>query len=511
MLLLRNKGEFNLNKILKNIIEILFALITIYLIIIVLIENNNALWELNPIIVIICTILFVLVLFFTYYFISKKKIKHKKYIVISMFIVIIFLQLIATKLYKVEPDFRDFKQIYNEAKDFDNNYDSIDYFCMCQNNIPVLIIFKLIFKICKLIGITNFLNIGIIINILTIDISIYLLYKIINKHIGEKQALMSLVLFFMMPTTYLYAPIFYTDTLSMIFPVLILYLYLKIKNTTETNKNKIALCILLGITVFIGINIKFTILVIGIAICILEIFLKKEREYSKIFKYITITTITLLVLIFTKNILLKTNFKYYEKMKNDNLPATHFIMMALQGDGRYSEEDVKYTTSFKTHDEKVKANIDEIKNRIQEHNTNRDWIEFLNEKVRTTWGDGTFYAPWLLNRKPVNEGIWHEYVLKNGENVDFYKYYEQGFHIAMLIYILISLLKNKDESEETNNIGIISRLCIIGLFIIFLIWEAKSRYIFNYITIFVLIETIGISKLVKKYEELSKKGATDIE
>ena len=62
----------------------------------------------------------------------------------------------------------------------------------------------------------------------------------------------------------------YTDTISMIFPILILYLYIKIKE--ETNKNKQRMLIVLeGILTILGYYIKPTAVIVTIAICIVEI------------------------------------------------------------------------------------------------------------------------------------------------------------------------------------------------------------------------------------------------
>lgn len=489
-----------MKKILRNTINIIFAIISIYLIISITIQKKSLMFKYDQLKLILCISIIIGILIFIYICISKKEIKHEKAITITAFAIIVILQLILGNLFKVTPSW-DFGRIFREATDFSNTNNNIDYFCMCPNNIPILILFKSIFYIFNSIGLTNFLEIGIVINIIAIDLSILFTYLVAKKCIGINKAIMILIIFAIMPTTYLYAPIFYTDTLSMLFPILTIYLYLKIKELKNI-KSLILLNILLGIVIFIGINLKFTIIIAWIAICIYEIFInKKDKQQCKQI-VIGIGTAILVILALTcgKSFILKNYFIYYDKMENDKLPATHYIMMSLKGDGRYSQKDVDYSTSFNTYNERIEGNIAEIRNRAKKHTEEKDWLEFINNKIRSTWGDGTFYIPWQLERKPINNGIWQDFVFRDGKYSDIYKYYSQAIYISMLIFGLLSLFNTE------KRLGIIGRLIIIGVFLTFVIWEAKSRYIVNFIPIFIIIEILGLDTMDKKIFNM-KEGA----
>lgn len=489
-----------MKRILRNTINIIFAIISIYLIISITIQKKSLMFKYDQLKLILCILIIIGILIFIYKCISKREIKHERAITITTFAIILILQLILGNLFKVTPSW-DFGRIFREATDFSNTNNNIDYFCMCPNNIPILILFKSIFYIFNSIGLTNFLEIGIVINIIAIDLSILFTYLVAKKCIGVNKAIMILIIFAIMPTTYLYAPIFYTDTLSMLFPILTIYLYLKIKEVKNI-KSLILLNILLGVVIFIGINLKFTIIIAWIAICIYEIFInKKDKQQCKqLVIGIGTTIVVILALTCGKGFILKNYFIYYDKMENDKLPATHYIMMSLQGDGRYSQEDVDYSTSFNTYNERIEGNIAEIKNRAKKHTEKKDWIEFINNKIRTTWGDGTFYIPWQLERKPMKNGIWQDFVFRDGKYSDIYKYYSQALYISMLIFGLLSLF------SKENRLGIICGLIMMGVFFTFIIWEAKSRYIVNFIPIFIIIEILGLGLIDKKILNM-KEGA----
>ena len=68
------------------------------------------------------------------------------------------------------------------------------------------------------------------------------------------------------------------------------------------------------------------------------------------------------------------------------MPATHFLMMASIGDGTFDDNDVKFTQSFPTHDEKVKNNLRVFKERIKENGVLGN-IKLAVLKEAQVWGD----------------------------------------------------------------------------------------------------------------------------
>ena len=68
--------------------------------------------------------------------------------------------------------------------------------------------------------------------------------------------------------------------------------------------------------------------------------------------------------------------------------------------------------------------------------------------------------------------------------------------IVLVIIIIGSILKLSKKSEIDY-----LRLSLIGLFIFFLLWENRSRYIFNYIPIFILIIVDFYNNLKEKVDD----------
>ena len=69
-------------------------------------------------------------------------------------------------------------------------------------------------------------------------------------------------------------------------------------------------------------------------------------------------------------------------------------------------------------------------------------------------------------------------------------------HIGMLILILIScihiIIKNKLDEKK-----VILYITMFGFMIFLLIWENRSRYIFNIVPIMLLLETDAVELLTK--------------
>lgn len=208
------------------------------------------------------------------------------------------------------------------------------------------------------------------------------------------------------------------------------------------------------------------------------------------------------MLIILETLVFKYLFKYSDKLYNESFPVTHHIMMALDNNGTYTLKDEEFTTSFKTRKEKKKANIEEINIRLKKYDTLNKKIKFITSKEIMIWNDGTYDIPQLLNNGHINNGKIQNSIYKNN---DIYVYISQMQRVSMMILLVVSSLYKDDKKEENNDaVNVISRLSILGLILFFSFWEIRSRYIINYIPIFVVTQIIGIELLDKKLKKRIK-------
>lgn len=486
-----------MNKIIKNCFNVIFIICFGYILYNAIFKNGVNLFSWNKLSIIIGVIVYILFLLACYKFISTRKTINTKVMLPIILLFVFIFQIYVGELFKVSPNW-DMKTIFDNAELYlKGELDNLNYLYTYNNNIGIQIIIILLFKISDLIKVIGHYNIGILFNIIMIDLSLVFTYLVAKKLFNNKKALMIFIMIASMTPIYLYASIVYTDTISMLFPVLIFYLYLLLKER-KPKKERIILSILTGIIIFLGSTIKVTILIMPIAILLYELFASKNKK--KFVFYVFVITVSILITSVLWILTVRIIFNNWDSndYKKFNFPLTHWIMMGLNDGGQYREEDVEFTSSFKTKQEKTENNLKIINRRKRWQNMNS-----IRRKLMCTWGDGTYYAVNTLDFDPINNGIHQEFIFKRGEHHTFYQYYTQIQHISIItLMIIVSLFAiKKPEKNET-----ILRLSIFGLFLFLLIWETRSRYLVNYLPVMQIISFIGIEYIYKSFNKIKVKN-----
>ena len=113
------------------------------------------------------------------------------------------------------------------------------------------------------------------------------------------------------------------------------------------------------------------------------------------------------------------------------------------------------------------------------------YSNYLAHKVVNTWTDGYYFGNVAISINPKHKNSkWYRLLLENESTTKIFRALTQGVQYALIIIIISSCIFNiKKKDNEQYYI----QLAIVGLVIFFLLWENRSRYIFNYIPIFILI------------------------
>ena len=81
------------------------------------------------------------------------------------------------------------------------------------------------------------------------------------------------------------------------------------------------------------------------------------------------------------------------------------------------------------------------------------------------------------------DGYLYKFLFVNDSSTTFMRAYTQGVQYSvLLVFIFSSIMKFKNNKDFDY-----LKLTLIGLFIFFLMWENRSRYIFNYIPVFIVV------------------------
>jgi len=466
----------------------------------------DAKYTFNPLIIIVALIICVILLTTIYKKLGKKltNLSDKKtwifYIIIT--VVMVILQGIIGYLVRTDPSW-DLGIVIKSAQEmiqYGHSTNMAGYYIQAPNNILITLLIALTIKVFSFIGITNINIMTLIVNIVFIQLAIFLLFKITKNIYNNYTACFLLVIMFLFLPIYPYSTIMYTDTMSMFLPVGFLYLIQKLNDVTS-NKRTTVISIVIGFLAFISLNLKVTALIVLIAFVINELINRRIQRIITIF-LISICSFTIFQISFV-TFIKKTNIIGLDYELTKSVPFTHFIMMGMYGSGAFDANEWQFTLQLPDYETRKEENIRVIKERLNQYRT-QGYISFLNNKVKgQTWGSGTYDFESILNSYQVDDNIAHEFLLYDGEYYQYVYYYCQVFHFTMMFLIIISILYSIKHSEkkEILNIG---RLSMFGLLLFLLMWETRSRYMLNYIPIYILITISGIIDLSKNTKAIKE-------
>lgn len=431
---------------------------------------------------------------------SKPKISDKQ-VVIFIFAsvgVLLVLQLFAGYFLQMNP-VTDMQYIERYSRDFAStgNFDLIQkdcgkgsvYLIRYPNNFALVFLLSAVYRLCTLIfGYVPSL-VPVIINAFAINISVLLTVFTARKIFGNRRAVFVLLLCFLFAPFYTYVPYYYTDSLSMPFCIGAIYLFV-LAVCSEKKIQKYVLFAVSGVLVFLGYKLKGSLIIL-LAAVLIYVFLKMNIKQVLCITLAFIAGFGSIGVIYT--VAFKSmNIVTEEQSDRYEYPYTHWIMMGLKGLGHYNLKDSNYTDSFESKAEKQEANIKEIKNRIENFGPDGLTKHIFNKAV-LTWEDGTYYISHHIE-DCKRENILHSFVLTKGENHLYFFVYSNGFQLLLIFLMLMSILKGCKDPYV--NILTLFKGIIFAAFIFFLIWETRSRYLYNFTPLFMLVAVDGLDFIV---------------
>lgn len=391
----------------------------------------------------------------------------------------------------------DFASVYRgaiqwaETGTFSDYYEYYHYF---PNNLGAMTLLFLVFKAAGLFGITDYFMLGVLLNAVMISLTVLTAYAAAKKLAGASGGAVCLFFFVTAPPFYILAAAFYTDSLSMLFPVLFYNVYLRLKQERREDQNRRRLLfVAMLVVITLGAMVKFTVMIMAVAV-ILDLVLSGRLRQA----CLTAAGICACFLIF------QASFNAYlyqyhldrEQAARMNTPLTHWVMMGLNDSSRgaYHPDDYTFTRSFSDPKERNDAILDVIGERIQEQGFD-GLTRLFSEKTIKAFGDGTYAISDFLDDGPEARGALHEYVLYDGKYYSRYKYLTQTALLGCYLFVLAgaaAALRKRDWSVRAPY------LAVFGLILFLAVWESSSRYFLNFIPVLFLCAAYGgASKSVK--------------
>lgn len=366
--------------------------------------------------------------------------------------------------------------------------DRHEYFYYFPNNLGCLLFLYCLFKPAYMLGIKNYFAVASVANCICILLTMFVSITICKKTMGTVQAVFMMILFAICLPFYFMAAAFYTDSLSLLYPVLEFYLYLKIRESKGANRF-ILWSILLGITAAFGMQVKFTIIIMLIAI-VIDSFLNRSLKQTAAMLGIVLGVMVSFSMAFSE-------YFYTKHLDRDmayemHTPYAHWIMMGLKGDGGYTPEDYIFTRSFpaEIRDQEVLA---EAERRFTELDF-KGLCELAVRKIDRDFGTGTLGLQDFLDDEAVNETWLHDWILWDSPNFNIYQHYCHSILLAGMILMSISAFSEL-KRKPIDTVFLAPRMSLFGLVMFLLIWESHPRYFSNYMPVILMNAAVGMEML----------------
>ena len=290
----------------------------------------------------------------------------------------------------------------------------------------------------------------------------------------------------------------YSDALTLPFPILILVLYL-----WHRRRSCLPLFALMGFIAYMGYNIKPTVMIVFIAICIYELLdLLRCKKLLPTLGLVLSCALGLALGMLTYSGIISSSGIVIDE--EQTYGASHFLNMALNEEtmGVYSEDDVHFSESFATAEERSKANLESAKARLEDMGLS-GLILHLSRKMLSTYNDGTF--SWAREGffvvripeppdqifSPLIRSIYHG----NGRFNRLFLNFEHALWLAVFLLSGFAAMSGKGRKFS------VPALALLGLVLYFMLFESRGRYVYIYAPIYILMAVLGLQALSTRLQK----------
>lgn len=375
------------------------------------------------------------------------------------------------------------------------------YLSRYPNNIAITLLLSGVYRIAYLIFGYVPMFVPVALNAFAINISMLITVFTAKLIYGKRKSVVVLIISLLFAPYYIYIPYYYTDSLSMPFCIGAIYLFI-LALQSENRKKKYAFAVFSALSVLVGFKIKGSVVILA-AVFVVYAFLKLKFKKAVCICLAFVISFGCAYLAYN-SFEKSTGIVTQEQREKNSYPLTHWVMMGLKGHGHYNYPDSRYTSRFPDLASKQEATVNEIKCRIDEMGA-LGLIKHLIHKSTWTWGDGTYYISHHI-QKPARENILHSFVLKDGKHYSIFFAYSCGFQLFLILMICLSALKGI-KRINIDSLTILKGVVFV-VFIFFLIWETRSRYLFNFTPVFILLAVDGLDYMKQLYNYVKNKIKT---
>lgn len=301
----------------------------------------------------------------------------------------------------------------------------------------------------------------------------------------------------------------YTDSLSIIFPIVSFYVFLKLKK----HKDKIVLkWIMISIIPIVTYSLKALNIIILFAM-ILAYILHENFTFKELIK----AMIGVLLAFILSRAIYAITIKAVDVTPDDNrkLDVTWYLLLGSNyyWYGQFNGEDASLVFSYDNVVERDSASVEMVKNRITDMGI-KGIIKHWNNKSHVFYNDPTFgwgVAFDFIKEIPVRDNFFAK-MIRNfyypvrgyglvllyqagnyGQNYGIYVLLRQIMWIPVVFLMLFYCIINRNKNTVYGTLS----LTFVGLFFFAMLFESSSRLYISYLPLFIVMSCIAFQKLIK--------------
>lgn len=370
-----------------------------------------------------------------------------------------------------------------------------DYFRSCYNNAPLALLLSVPLWAAVKIGLGVPYVVLPYIDAVLLNLSAYLGVLCVQRLTHSRLArLLALVLSigWIALSPYLLFP--YTDTFAILFPVLCFWLWLSCPKP-------VLKWLLISFFGFAGACVKPTVLIVLIALIGLEICRGLSRLPQFSWKRVLAIGAVIVLGAIPGRWFNDFSVEYLTGTAHpeEKMSATHYLMLGMNDKtfGGHSPEDVAYTHSFETLQEKQQAQLKMAWKRVCDRGILGN-LRFFSIKAYKAYADGSFAAHSSFLELEVprrSDGLstlLRSFYLQDGKQIRICHTIVQGVWLGVLTLCAIA-------GWRCRRHPLMAPVCLtlVGLTAYLLLFEVWPRYLFLYAPFFVILASMAFHRTTK--------------
>lgn len=385
-----------------------------------------------------------------------------------------------------------------------------DYYMLCPNNAGVTMLLAAALRAGYALGLTTPYVMGPLLSAMMVNLSCLFATLCAKRLLSRNRFAMyvSIALCTLMVGLSPYVSIPYTDSCSVLFPILALYCYLRCQKTGW----KWFWVALWG---SLGAAIKPTSMIVPIALAVHGACkaLRALPWSAKALKHGLAAALALAIGIVPGQWLNNRAIEFFagSPVPEEQLGMAHYLMIGLNPEsmGGHSGPDLEFSRSFTTLKERNTANLQTMAERVQAMGVG-GLLRLFTIKAFKAYNDGTFaWNQSLLMQEipkradPLSKALRSVYYQSGALNPVF-QTLRQGLWLMMLLLCAIAFWLKRKESGFIP----LAALTVLGASAYLLLFEVWPRYLYLYAPWFSLAAGIGLAAVMERVASYKKNHCT---